>query len=76
MATAVIGQMHSRPFYVYEKCTNHRFLIDTGAEVSVIPPSSDQRDLKSAANCTANKTYGQRWFSVDFRIRCTFREFL
>ena len=78
MATTATGQIHSRLFYVYDKCTGHRFLIDTGAEVSVIPPSSDQRNLKptactlQAANCTAIKTYGQRLLSVDLGLRRTF----
>ena len=30
---------HSRLFYITDRISTHRFLIDTGAEVSVLPPS-------------------------------------
>ena len=39
MATAVAGPTPiSRLFYVHDRLNDLRFLIDTGAEVSVIPP--------------------------------------
>ena len=38
-ATSVTGQPTSRLFYVTDKSTGTRFLVDTGAEVSVLPPS-------------------------------------
>lgn len=56
---------NSRLFYITDKLTGHRFLIDTGAEVSVIPPSQSDRLHKQdlvlqAANNTSITTYGRR----------------
>lgn len=38
IAVSVAGQETSRLFFVTDKNTDHRFLVDTGAEVSVLPP--------------------------------------
>ena len=38
-ATSIVGHSSSHLFYVTEKCSGTRFLIDTGADVSVVPPS-------------------------------------
>ena len=43
MATSVTGQQPSRLFYVTDSLTGLRFLVDTGAEISVIPPSASDR---------------------------------
>ncbi len=54
-------------FYVKDKLTKHSFLIDTGAEVSVIPASftnnnkvSKQHGYLTAANGSRIKTFGQK----------------
>ena len=39
MVTSVPGHLLSRLFYITDNATGLRFLVDTGAEVSVIPPS-------------------------------------
>ena len=45
MATAGTGVKHyfSRLFYITDRGTNRQFLVDTGAEISVIPPSTTDR---------------------------------
>ena len=42
-ATNVVGLLPSRLFYVTDCASGLRFLVDTGAEVSVIPPSRTER---------------------------------
>lgn len=43
-ATSVTGPSpKGRLFYVYDKSTALRFLVDTGAQVSIVPPSSAER---------------------------------
>ena len=59
-------------FYVYDKFTNRRFLVDTGAEVSVLPASAldtraaQQGPTLTAANGTRIRTYGNRTIPVHF----------
>jgi len=43
MAAGVPGLLPSRLFYVTDCSNGFRFLIDTGAEVSIIPPSPTDR---------------------------------
>ncbi|KAK2575352.1 hypothetical protein KPH14_000825 [Odynerus spinipes] len=57
--------------------TGNRFLVDTGAEVSVIPPPTRQRATASrfklyAANGTAIDTYGDRLITVNLGLRRPF----
>ncbi|VDM06474.1 unnamed protein product [Schistocephalus solidus] len=66
MAATADGQPRpSRFFYITEKSSGLRFLVDTGAEVSAIPPprrhhlKPSQFSIK-AANSTAIHTYGQQ----------------
>lgn len=54
--------------------TGTRFLVDTGADVSVIPPTANQKLNPTtiqlyAANGTPIKTYGERLISIDFGLR-------
>ena len=64
MATSVTGQQLSRLFYVTDSHTGLRFLVDTGEEINVIPPSaSDSKHHKDrfspqAVNNTSIATYG------------------
>ena len=37
-AMSVSGPVNSRLFYITDQDTGTRFLVDTGAEVSIIPP--------------------------------------
>ena len=64
-ASTVTGPPQSRLFFVFDNANNLQFLVDTGAEISVIPPDPKQRDLKPSpvtprtANNSFIPTYGQ-----------------
>ena len=66
MATNVTGQFP-------------RFLVDTGVEVSVLPPSCSERRHHDegcnllAVNSLAISTYGKRSLTLDLGLRRTFR---
>ena len=65
-ATGVAGQIHtSRLFFISDHTSGLRFLVDTGAEISVIPPSCTDRLFHpdalvlQAANDTLILTFGK-----------------
>ena len=79
-ATSVVGLPHpSRLFHIHDRCSNSRFLVDTGAEVSVVPSSRTERfsqpgnfSLK-AVNGSEIATYGVRSLTLYLGLRRTFR---
>nr|VZH98641.1 unnamed protein product [Spirometra erinaceieuropaei] len=77
-ATPAAGQSRpSRLFCISDKSSDLRFLVDTGAEISVIPPSRRHHFKPSqfslqAANSTTINTYGQRSLTFDIGIRRRF----
>lgn len=78
--TSDAGQLHSRPclFFLTDKDSKTRFLVDTGAEVSVVPPSlQDRRNRQpsklKAANGTTIPTYGLRTITINLGLRRIFR---
>ena len=77
--TGVAGLSPSHLFYISDHSTNLNFLVDTGAEVSAIPPTRANRNncqnglTLQAINNTSIPTYGKRSLSLDLRLRCTFR---
>lgn len=68
-----------RLFVVMDRISGLRFLVDTGAEVSVLPASKEDRTSKQrgptlrAANSTSIITYGLRSLTLDLGLRRTFR---
>ena len=63
------GQNKSRQFYVRDRITGTKYLIDTGADVSVIPVSKYGKQQTSdfsleAANKSVIHTYGQKSLMV------------
>ena len=67
VATSVTGQRSSsRLFYISDRCTGFQFLVDTGTEVSLVPPSRTERmhrqDYPSlqAVNGTSIPTFGNQ----------------
>lgn len=49
VVTAVVGEIH--PLYSWDRRSGRRFLLDTGVEVSVLPPSgADTRAGKSTVS--------------------------
>ena len=75
VATGVSGLTPSRLFYVSDSNSNSQFLVDTGSEVSVIPPTPDDRRRSpdplslSAVNNTAIPTYGIRSLTLNLGLR-------
>ena len=74
-ATDATGPTSSRLFVVRDAHTNTQFLVDTGSEVSVIPPtpadcrsSLDSRTL-IAVNNTPIRICGQRSFTLNLGLR-------
>ncbi|BHF84510.1 hypothetical protein SprV_0902766100 [Sparganum proliferum] len=77
--TTTAGHLRpSRLFYISDKSSGLRFLVDTGAKISVIPPPR-RHHLKpsqfslQAANSTIINTYGQRWITLDIGLRRRFQ---
>lgn len=77
-ALAVAGDFglhESHLFYVLDRVTRQRSLVDTGAEVSVMPVSPSEKRQSSqtsplrAINCSSIATYGQRSLTVDLGLR-------
>ena len=74
-ATGVPGPPPSRLFFVSDTNTHTRFLVDTGSEVSVIPPSpADRRRSPDAltlmaVNNTPIRTYGKRSLTLNLGLR-------
>ena len=72
MATGAAGPNLSRIFYVSDRHTGTRFLVDTGSEVSAIPPSPPDRRHSPdkltfmAVNDTPIRTYDKR--SLTFNL--------
>ena len=79
MATSLPGTSPpSRLFYVTNRPSGTRFLVDTGADISIIPPSpAEKRHLSSrtlqAVNQTSIQTYGEKSLTLDIGLRRTFR---
>ena len=77
-ATGATGLSHSRLFYITDKVTGTRFLVDTGSEVSVVPPSLPDRRhppdslTLTAVNNTSISTYGKRSLTLNLGLRRTF----
>lgn len=71
---AAVGQEH-RLLYVCDRHSGRRFLVDTGAEISVLPPtgldtrSGKKGPLLTAANNSSIKTYGTRTIPLHFNSR-------
>ena len=62
-------------FFVRDAHTNKHFLVDTGSEVSVIPPTVTDRRRSpdalslTAVNNTSIRTYGQRSLTLNLGLR-------
>ena len=78
-ATSATGQSPSCLFFVLERTSDRHFLVDTGAEVSVLPVSQvDQQSgymgpSLQAANGTTISTYGSRSLTLNLGLRRPFR---
>ena len=78
MATGVTGQPGSCLFYIKDHNSNLCFLVDTGAEVSLVPSSSTERMypqdgfLLQAAHNSSIGTFGRRSLILDLHLQCPF----
>ena len=77
--TSAAGLSHpSRLFYVSDRSTGFRFLIDTGAEVSVVPPLCTECSRRcedftlQAVNHVEIVTYGMCSLTFNLGLRHTF----
>ena len=75
MAATMLTDAKSRLFFVTDSNSRKRFLVDTGAEVSVVPSSMSGRHLQpiniiilEAANHSQIKTYGKRPMNLNFGL--------
>ena len=66
-------------FFITDSNSGYHFLVDTGAEVSVLPPSGTERKHPQggcnllAVNGSAITTYGKRSLTLNLGLRRTFR---
>jgi len=73
-----IPDTSTRRLFVSERFSKTRFLVDTGADVSIVPVLSQNRRNKSkftlsAANGTPTATFGQKFLQLDFGLRRNFQ---
>ncbi|CAE1302096.1 unnamed protein product [Acanthosepion pharaonis] len=77
-ASTVGTHITNRLFYIKDRNSNMSFLVDTGAQLSVVPPSPNFTKTNSAvtlraANGTNIKTYGEQSLTLDIGLRRTFQ---
>ena len=79
MVASAPGLLPSRLFYVTDCSNGFRFLVNTGTEVSVIPPSATDRKHRrtslslQAVNDSPIMTYGDQLLTVNIGLRWTFQ---
>ena len=79
VAASMTGQPHSRLFYINDRDSGLHLLVDTGAEVSVVPPTMTERKHQQegftlqAVNHTPIKTYGSRLITLNLSLRRKFQ---
>lgn len=79
MATSFPGQTrNSRLFYVTDRSTGTRFLVDTGAEISVFPASTKDKSnpvwfTLRAANQTKISAFGELSLTLNIGLRRAYR---
>ena len=78
-ATNAAGPFCSRLLHITDRNSRLTYLVDTGAAVSVIPPSREDRRLPTdhlnlrAANGSPIPTFGTRSLTLNLGLRRTFR---
>ena len=78
-AAIASGSSSSRLFFIHDRTLNVRFLVDTGAEISVFPPTSVERRQPQAgvylqaANSTPIATYGKRSLTLNLGLRRSYK---
>ncbi|XP_064468344.1 uncharacterized protein LOC135379022 [Ornithodoros turicata] len=73
------GPPGSRLFFVTDRIAKYRFLVDTGAEVSIVPPTRSDRargpstSKLQAVNASQVSTFGLRSLAIDIGLRRLFQ---
>nr|VZI31121.1 unnamed protein product [Spirometra erinaceieuropaei] len=72
------ANVHTRRLFLWDRITGTKFLVDSGAGVSVVPPTPAERKNRSsfcltAANNSSIPTFGQRSVTLDLGLRRIFR---
>nr|VZI49844.1 unnamed protein product [Spirometra erinaceieuropaei] len=73
-----ISSGSGRTFYVCDTATRRRFLVDTGAQISVVPPTAADRRFPSlglhlqAVNCSQIPTFGSLSLTLNTGLRRSF----
>lgn len=76
MAETVL--VNTSRLFIYDKLSKKQFLIDTGSDLSILPPTDKDKIAKVnttslyAANGTQIKTYGQKILTVSLGLRRSF----
>ena len=79
LAATTADHNQSRLFYVKDKLQNLQFLIDTGAQVSIIPASANDKSKPPAAlrlqavNGANISTFGQRLLPLNLGLRRVYK---
>nr|VZI40072.1 unnamed protein product [Spirometra erinaceieuropaei] len=73
-----VANLHTRRLFLWDRIAGAKFLVDSGAEVSVVPPTPAERKIRSsfcltAANNSSISTFGQRPITLDLGLRRIFR---
>ncbi|BHF71885.1 hypothetical protein SprV_0401494600 [Sparganum proliferum] len=77
-AAGSAANVHTRRLFLWDRIAGTKFLVDSGAEVSVVPPTPAERKNRSsfcltAANNCSISTFGQRSITLDLGLRQIFR---
>nr|VZI47910.1 unnamed protein product [Spirometra erinaceieuropaei] len=77
-AAASVANLHTRRLFLWDRIACAKFLVDSDAEVNVVPPTPAERKTRSsfcltAANNSRISTFGQRSITLDLGLRRVFR---
>nr|VZI06072.1 unnamed protein product [Spirometra erinaceieuropaei] len=77
-AAGSVANLHTRRLFLWGRIAGAKYLVDSGAEVSVVPPTPSGRKTSSsfcltAANNSSIPTFGQRSITLDLGLRRIFR---
>nr|VZI35209.1 unnamed protein product [Spirometra erinaceieuropaei] len=77
-AAGGVANLHTRRLFLRDRIAGAKFLVDSGAVVSVVPPTPAERKTRSSFCLTASNNssippFGQRSITLDLGLRRIFR---
>ncbi|BHF81965.1 hypothetical protein SprV_0802510100 [Sparganum proliferum] len=77
-AAGSAANVHTRRLFLWDRIAGAKFLVESGADVSVVPPTPGERKTRSsfcltAANNSSIPTFGQRSGTLDLGLRRIFQ---